>query len=173
MASREALGVFLLSISRRSYYDILRVPRDAEPDAIKSAFHDFSLLYHPDQYVASPDVVDVATEIYKRGVEAYRCLSRPPLRARYDRGLVRGKLRFEPSKPSTVPPPPPPLRTLEAIARSRAGKGHAIKADRYIDTGQLEKARLQLVSACQCEPDNEELAERLRILYEALALESL
>jgi curved DNA-binding protein CbpA len=173
MASREALGVFLQSIGRRSYYDILRVQRDATPDAIKSAFHDFSLLYHPDQYVASPDVVDVATEIYKRGVEAYRCLSRAPLRVRYDRGLARGKLRLEPSKPSTVPPPPPPLRTLEAVARSRAGKGHAIKADRYIDTGQLEKARLQLVSACQCEPDNEELAERLRILYEALALESL
>jgi len=173
MASREALGVFLQSLGRKTYYDILRVPRDAPPDAIKAAFHDFSLLYHPDQYVASPDAVDVATEIYKRGVEAYRCLSRAPLRARYDRGLARGKLRFEPSKPSTVPPPPPPARTLETIARSRAGKGHAIKADRYIDTGQLEKARLQLVSACQCEPDNEELAERLRILYEALALESL
>jgi hypothetical protein len=118
-------------------------------------------------------VVDLATEIYKRGVEAYRCLSRAPLRARYDRALGRGKLRLEPSKLSTAPPPPPPVRTLEAIARSRAGKAHAHKADRCIDAGQLEKARLQLVGACQCEPDNEELAERLRILYEALALESL
>jgi hypothetical protein len=32
---------------------------------------------------------------------------------------------------------------------------------------------VQLVTACQCEPDNEELAERLQILYEALALEPL
>jgi hypothetical protein len=30
---------------------------------------------------------------------------------------------------------------------------------------------VQLVGACQCEPYNEELVERLQILYEALALE--
>jgi hypothetical protein len=28
------------------------------------------------------------------------------------------------------------------------------------------------VSACQCEPDNPELAERLEFLYEAMALET-
>jgi curved DNA-binding protein CbpA len=173
MASREALVVFLQSLGQKSYYDILRVPRDVPPAGVKAAFHEFSLLYHPDRYVDSPaEVRPIAGEIYKRGVEAYRCLSRKALRERYDRALGRGKLRIEPSRPSTAPPPPP-IRTLEMIARTGRGKAHAIKADRLITAGKLEDARVQLVGACQCEPDNEELAERLQILYEALALEPL
>jgi curved DNA-binding protein CbpA len=173
MASREALDVYLQSLAKKSYYDILRVPRDARPDDIRAAFHEFSLLYHPDQHIGSmADVGSIASEIYKRGVEAYGCLSRAALRERYDRALGRGKLRIEPSRPSTVPPPPP-MRTLEMIARTARGKQHAIKADRLITAGKLEDARVQLVGACQCEPGNEELAERLQILYEALALEPM
>ena len=173
MPTREAFEVFLQSLANRSYYDILRVPRDASPAAVKSGFHEFSLLYHPDRYADSDaGVREAATEIYKRGVEAYRCLSRAPTRQRYDRSLSRGKLRIEPSRPSTVPPPPA-MRTLETVARSKGGKQHAVRADRLIAVGKLEEARVALVSACQCEPDNEELAERLQILYEALALEPL
>src|SRR5580704_8284739 len=122
MPSREALDVYLQSLGRKSYYDILRITRDATPSAVKTAFHEFSLLYHPDRYVDSPrDVGAVATEIYKRGVEAYRCLSRKALRDRYDRALGRGKLRLEPSRASTVPPPPA-MRTLELVARTARGK---------------------------------------------------
>jgi curved DNA-binding protein CbpA len=173
MPSRDALEVYLQSLAKKSYYDVLRVPGDAGAAGIKAAFHEFSLLYHPDRYVDWPrDVGDVATEIYKRGVEAYRCLSRLETRERYDSGLRRGRLRLEPARPSTVPPPPI-VRTLEMVARTARGKQTAIKADRLIDIGRLEDARVQLVSACQCEPDNEELTERLQILYEALALEPL
>jgi curved DNA-binding protein CbpA len=173
MPSRDALEVYLQSLARKSYYDVLRVERSASPAGVKSAFHEFSLLYHPDRYVTSPrDVGAVATEIYKRGVEAYRCLSRRPMRERYDRALARGKLRLEPSRASTAPPPPM-MRTLEMVARTARGRQVAVKADRLIAVGKLEDARVQLVTACQSEPDNEELAERLQILYEALALEPL
>ena len=41
------------------------------------------------------DVAATASEIYKRGVEAYRGRSRKPLRERYDRAMGRGKLRIE------------------------------------------------------------------------------
>jgi len=37
--------------------------------------------------------------------------------------------------------------------------------------GKLEEARIQLISACQNDPANAELKERLDILYEALTLE--
>src|ERR1700722_645665 len=151
MPSRDALEVYLQSLAARSYYDVLRVPRGASVADIKSAFHEFSLLYHPDRYVDSPrDVGAVATEIYKRGVEAYRCLSRGPMRERYDRALGRGKLRFEASRASTVPPPRE-VRTLEMIARTPRGKQVALKADRLISVGKLDDARVQLVTACQCE----------------------
>jgi curved DNA-binding protein CbpA len=172
MATREALALFLSSIDRKNYYDVLRAPGDATPAEIKSAFHAFSLLYHPDVYVGSPEEVRaVASEIFKRGVEAYRCLSRREPRERYDRALARGKLRIEPWLPSTRPPPPPPVRTLEMIARTPRAKKLADKADRLIAIARLDDARVELIGACQCEPANEELAERLAFLYEALALE--
>ena len=169
MASKEALTLFLESLERRSYYDILRAPRDCTAVAIKSAFHDFARLYHPDCHVSSSsDAVLLAAEIYRRGVEAYRCLLRSASRAQYDAALSRGQLRLEASHPS---PPPPPLRTLETIATSPRGRHHAKKADRLIAVGNLEEARVQLTCAYQCEPDNHELAERIQALYEALALE--
>ena len=173
MPSRDALEGFLQSLVHRSYYEVLRVPRDASPDAIKAGFHEFSLQYHPDRFTGSErEVGEVATEIYKRGVEAYRCLSRKPTRDRYDRGLGRGRLRLEPTRASTAPPPRL-VRTLEMVAQSRTGKQLAVKADRLIALGKLEDARVELVGACQAEPHNEELAERLQVLYEALALEPL
>jgi len=171
MATKEALSLFLTSLDAKDYYAILRVARDADPAAIKAAFHAFSLLYHPDLFVDSPpDVGGVAAEIYKRGVEAYGCLSRPAQRARYDRALGRGKIRLEPWLPSTRPPAPP-SRTLEEIARGPRAKQFAAKAERLIAVGRLADARVALVSACQSDPDNEELAERLQLVYEALALE--
>ena len=171
MRTKDALTFFLQSLEAKNYYDILRVSRDGDSEAIKAAFHDFSLLYHPDQYVgAAPEVGAVATAIFKRGVEAYRCLSRPTSRTRYDGRLARGRLRFDPAKPSTVPPARV-VRTLETLARTPDGKRCALKADRLLDMGNLDGARVQLVSACQCEPYNEELAERLQLIYEALALE--
>jgi DnaJ domain len=171
VASKEALTVFLHSLGAKNYYDILRVGRTDDPGAIKTAFHDFSLLYHPDRYVDSPpEVGAVASEIYKRGVEAYRCLSRPALRERYDRALTKGQIRFEAAKPSTAPPPPV-FHTLEMLARTSEGRRLALKADRLITAGKLDDARVQLVTACQCEPYNNELAERLQLLYEMLALE--
>jgi curved DNA-binding protein CbpA len=173
MASADALRVFLQSLDRKSYYDVLRVPRDAAPPAVRDAFQDFALLYHPDRYVDAPvEARDVAAAIFKRGVEAYRCLGRAPTRARYDRALARGRLRIDAHRPSTAPPPPM-MRTLETIAQTPRGRQFAAKADRLIAIGKLDDARVQLVSACQDEPFNEPLAERLQILYEALALEPM
>ncbi len=171
MPTREALTVFLHSIEQKSYYAILRVPQDASPADVKAAFHDFSLLYHPDRYVDSPvEIGEVATAIFKRGVEAYRCLSRPEARARYDKAQARGATRAQGPIPPK-PPDPPPMRTLETIANNPHAKQYARKADRLLTVGRLEEARVQLVSACQADPYNEELSERLALLYEALALE--
>src|SRR5579883_297727 len=172
MATKQALSLFLSSLDKKSYYDILRIRPDATPAAVKPAFHSFSLLYHPDLFVDSPrEVGAVASEIYKRGVEAYRCLSAAAQRERYDRALSRGKIRVQPWLPSTRPPPPA-QRTLEFIARSPRGKKLAQKAERLIAIGRLAEARVELGAACGCEPDNTELAERLGLLDEALSLQS-
>jgi len=171
MATADALFLFLSSLENKNYYDILRWPRDASAAEIKAAFHSFSLLYHPDRYVDSPsEVRALASEIFKRGVEAYRCLSRPEDRQRYDRSLERGKIRMDPFSPSTRPPPPS-VKTLEMVALTPQAKRLADRADRLIATGKLGDAVAPLRASCQCEPYNQELAERLAFLYEALALE--
>jgi curved DNA-binding protein CbpA len=174
MPSPEAFRAWLDSVSRKSYYDLLRLPLDADAASIKAAFHDFALAYHPDRYVDDgPEVTRLAGEAFKRGVEAYRVLGRPALRARYDQGLAKGRLRFDEKAPESEPAPPPMGKTLEAVATTKKGKEHALRADRFLSIGDLEKARLELVNACQCEPDNAELADRLTLVYEALALEPL
>jgi curved DNA-binding protein CbpA len=171
MATKDALLLFLSSLEKKTYYQVLRIAREADPAAVKAAFHDFALLYHPDRYVDSPEEVrEAATEIFKRGVEAYRCVSRRSTRERYDRAVARGKVRMDAALPSTRPPPPV-MRTLEMIAQTPRAKQRADKADRLIAVGRLDEARVQLVGACHDEPGNEELAERLQFLYSALALE--
>jgi curved DNA-binding protein CbpA len=171
MPAAEALGLFLSSLEKKSYYDILRIPPDASPVEIKMGFHAFSLLYHPDVYVeASSEVRALASEIFKRGVEAYRVLSRPERRGRYDRALAQGRIRIADWAVSTRPHPPV-ARTLEMIAETPRGKKLADRADRLIAIARLDDARVELAGACQCEPENIELAERLAFLYEALALE--
>lgn len=154
-----------------SYYAILGVEPSAAPPEIKAAFHGFAMRCHPDKYLDDDAEVSLAAaEVFKRGVEAYGVLSRPDRRARYDAGLKKGRLRLDPNAPPSVPPPPQ-IRTLEMIATTPSGKANALKADRLISIGKLEEARIPLVTACQHEPGNEELKDRLGLLYEAMALE--
>lgn len=173
MASPESFRHWVTSAEKKSYYEILRVESAAGAPAIKQAFHDFALAYHPDRYAEeAPDVAAASAEVFKRGVEAYRVLSRPELRARYDRELTKGKKRLD-EKSVEEKPERPQGKTLEMVAKTRGAKAFAIKADRLLSIGKLEDARLQLVNACQQEPDNTELEERLKLIYEALALEPL
>ena len=162
------------SLPTLSYYAILRVPPDAGPAQVKAAFHSFALRAHPDRYVdMDAEVSRAAAEVFKRGVEAYNVLSKPELREKYDKGLAGGKLRFDPDALESVPPPPVRGKSIEDCATTPKGKQIAAKADRLISIGKLEDARIQLVNAIQEEPFNEELQERLTMLYESLCLEPL
>jgi curved DNA-binding protein CbpA len=173
MSQLATLRARLAMIEEQSYYEILRVPSSAPAEDVKAAFHEFALACHPDQYVEEPDdVAQAAAEVFKRGVEAYKVLTKPEWRAKYDEGLTKGKLRFVPGE-KEAKPPPPPMRTLEDIATTPRAKQFALRADRLIASGKLEEARIALVTALQDDYDNEELKERLNVLYEALALEPL
>jgi curved DNA-binding protein CbpA len=173
MASLPALEARLALITEQSYYEILRVPSGAPAPEIKAAFHEFALDCHPDCYVDAPGPeAAVAAEIFKRGVEAYKVLSKRELRERYDEGLLRGKLRHVEGRKS-VPPPAPRMLTLEEVAIRPKAKQLALKADRMITAGRLDEARIALVTAIQEDYDNDDLKERLNALLEAIALEPL
>jgi molecular chaperone DnaJ len=65
------------------FYEILGVPRDADDNAIKDAFRQLALKYHPDR-----NKDPAASEKFKQIAEAYAVLSDPKKRAEYD---VRGR----------------------------------------------------------------------------------
>jgi curved DNA-binding protein CbpA len=171
MPSPDQIRAWVELATKKNYYEILRLKPGVSDSEVKAAFHTFALRFHPDQLVdEGPEAVAAGAELFKRGVEAYNILSKKDLRERYDAELRKGRLRMDQNKKESAPPPPP-MRTLEMIAQTPHGKKHAARADRLLSIGKLEDARVALTSAYQQEPHNQELNDRIQILYEALALE--
>jgi len=74
-----------MATTRRDYYEVLDVPRDADAKAIKDSFRRLARKYHPDRST-EPD----AAERFKEIAEAYGVLSDPAKRASYDAGGFPG-----------------------------------------------------------------------------------
>ncbi len=68
-------------MSKRDYYEVLGVGRNAENGELKSAYRKLALQHHPDRNPGNSE----ATERFKEASEAYAVLSDPEKRARYDR----------------------------------------------------------------------------------------
>lgn len=68
-------------MSRRDYYEVLGIGRDADDGQVKSAYRKMALQHHPDRNPDNPE----AEERFKEAAEAYSVLSDPQKRAAYDR----------------------------------------------------------------------------------------
>jgi molecular chaperone DnaJ len=68
-------------VSKRDYYEVLGVGREAGEADIKAAYRKLALKYHPDRNPDNPQ----AEEQFKEASEAYSVLSDPQKRAAYDR----------------------------------------------------------------------------------------
>jgi len=164
-----------------NYYEILDLLELADEETIRASFKTFSLAFHPDVHLDSPDEYrDLARRIFQRGAEAYRVLSDPSLRSAYDLALARGQIRLVEGPASRAPADRAPsagrprssaprARALEEIARTPAAKLSAMKAEREITLGNFESARRLLKDALsQDDYENPELEERIEGLDVAI-----
>ncbi len=67
-------------MSKRDYYEVLGVKKDASDDEIKKAFRKLAIKYHPDKNPGNKE----AEEKFKEANEAYSVLSDKTKRQRYD-----------------------------------------------------------------------------------------
>jgi molecular chaperone DnaJ len=70
-----------MATTKRDFYEVLGVRRDAAPDEIKKAYRQLALKYHPDKNPGDPE----AEKRFKEAAEAYEVLSDRSKRQRYDR----------------------------------------------------------------------------------------
>lgn len=69
-------------MSKRDYYEVLGVPRNAGDDEIKKAYRKLAMKYHPDRNQG--DAAKEAEAKFKEVKEAYEMLSNPQKKAAYD-----------------------------------------------------------------------------------------
>src|SRR5262249_35149698 len=167
---RERLEAWVEVIEDSSYYELLGVLELADAAAIQAAFHEFALAFHPDVHEGAPELErEAARYVFRRGAEAYRVLSDPELRARYDLALASGHLRLVDGEPAQRVHGGPTLRSLEDLCESPGAKLLARRADEQINLGKLAEARRLLQEAMALEErEDPELGERIDALAMAL-----
>ena len=131
------------------YYTLLGLEPGASSDDVRRAFHTFALKFHPDNHASSdPSKLARATQIFRRGAEAYRVLLDPASRKRYDDGLERGELRLSPEKARATKTP--------SAAQRINRKAHPFwkKAEAAMKREDWQTAKLNLNIAKMHDPDN-------------------
>jgi curved DNA-binding protein CbpA len=152
-----------------SYYEVLGLLEIADTDAVRKAFHEFAVAFHPDAFPnADEETADALLRIFQRGAEAYRVLSRPDSRADYDLLLAKGQLRLD----DTIAPAPlarnSDIRSLDELCHSPGARRYAKRAEELISHGDLPSAKRELQMALREDGENPDLAERLDAIDLAL-----
>jgi DnaJ-class molecular chaperone len=145
-----------------SYYELLGVLEIADDAAVKGAFHEFALSFHPDAHPEyDAETGAVLRRVFQRGAEAYRVLSHPELRPRYDLALAKGQLRLGGSEVPRVANVGVGAKSLDELCRTASAKLYASRADALLSQGDLAGAKRELMLALRADGENPELAERL------------
>jgi curved DNA-binding protein CbpA len=174
----DAIRQWLASLDSLSYYELFRVERDAPADSIRDAFHRFAESFHPDVHNwRHPSEQAGIGYIFKRGTEAYRVLSDPDLRFRYDQALAGGILRPEslivdlegPRAKSLAPGGPAGgSGRLSDRVRNPGARPFVLRVEELAKKGDPQQAKLQLVMAMHMDPKNPALEAYAKELDEAI-----
>jgi DnaJ-class molecular chaperone len=168
-ADLERLYEWAAVLDASSYYELLGLLEIADEAAVKVAFHEFALAFHPDAHTDyDGPTAEVSRRVFQRGAEAYRVLSNPQLRPRYDLALAKGQLRLGGSEVPRVANVGVGAKSLDELCRTASAKRYARRADELISEGDLSGAKRELMLALREDGPNEDLAERLDALDLAL-----
>jgi DnaJ-class molecular chaperone len=155
---RKTIANLRRSLDRTDYYTLLGVPKNVNLKRLKDAFHKMAGLFHPDRYyhVQDKELLENASAIYKRITEAYRVLSTPIKRARYDQGLSKGKLRLEPEELEFRKKEP------ESEIKLPTARRFYLFGLESLAQGDIKAAFLNLKLALEQEPNNPVILEELK-----------
>lgn len=175
----DAIRQWLAALDSISYYELFSVPTDSTSDRIRDAFHSFAESFHPDVHQwRHPSEQAGISYIFKRGTEAYRVLSDPQLRVRYDEALAGGILRPEslvvdldgPRSKSMAPgggAPGAGGRLVDKV-RTPGARPFVLRVEELAKKGDPQQAKLQLVMAMHMDPKNPALEAYAKELDEAI-----
>jgi DnaJ-class molecular chaperone len=172
----DSIRQWLAALDSISYYELFRVPPEAPSDAIRDAFHKFAESFHPDgHHWRHPTEQAQIGYIFKRGTEAYRVLSDPQLRKRYDEALANGILR-----PESLIVEPDGSRApgqggaaggsgrLSDKVRNPGARPFVLRVEELAKKGDPQQAKLQLVMAMHMDAKNPALEAYAKELDEAI-----
>jgi tetratricopeptide (TPR) repeat protein len=113
--SHAELAALADKLHAGSFFEVLGVPENAGPDAIRSAYESLSAQVHPDRFSGeSRSLKELAERVFQRVTEAYEALSDP--RRRQEHLLDRKRVEREASKHEQAE------RALEAETSFRDGE---------------------------------------------------
>ncbi len=144
------------------YYTLLGVQPDASVTDIKRAFRKFARRYHPDRFAGAPeDKVHRASQIYRRGSEAYQILTDEVARRAYDRVLRVGQLRLRAEARERAEAEAKAPKKREQPIRSPQALAFYQRAAEAARSGRWRDAWKALKTALDHEPNNQLLEARL------------
>ena len=175
----DSIRQWLAALDSISYYELFRIPADSTPDAIRDGFHSFAESFHPDvHHWRHPTEQAAISYIFKRGTEAYRVLSDPQLRVRYDQAVAGGILRPEqlildidgPRSQSMAPGGGAAGAGTRLVdkARTPGARPFLLRVEELAKKGDPQQAKLQLVMAMHMDPKNPALEAYGKELDEAI-----
>lgn len=146
------------------YYQLLGLERSASPEALKRAYFDLSLEFHPDRFflLRSGDLKEKIYEIYRRIAEAHLVLADERKRRAYDEARSHSSVKRaapELRGDSTAPreAEPDPETGFTPVAETDAGMRFVELARAAYERGDDNAARLHLVFAHHHERTNPSL----------------
>lgn len=171
----QAIHQWLTVLDSVSHYDLFGIPQTATYDELRVAFHSFAETFHPDVHKwRSPEEQTALGSIFRRGTEAYRVLSDPALRARYDQALAAGILRPEEliveseGSRSMKGAGPSASGRLSDRVRNPGARPFALRLEELVEKGDPKQAKIQLVMAMHMDPKNPALEQFAKELDEQI-----